>query len=263
MSESKLKRTQLSIIIINYQTDDLVLNLLQGLGVDADVEIILVDQSPINTLETKLPKRNDQRYFFVGKNLGFSGGNNYGVAQSRGEWILLLNSDTLVSSSSIRKLISITKENDCLVSAPKLAGSDARVQNNVGFFDSFRRSPINFLFARPRFIDCSAIKKIIEVDLLTGAAMLIHRSVFDKIGLLDEKNFFMYFEDIDFSMRLHNSGIKVLYVPDVEINHLGGGSSNHDMSEKNKNYLNGLSKYLRKHRGNMIEWLNNRLHFLS
>jgi len=120
-----------------------------------------------------------------------------------------------------------------------------------------------FLFARPRFLHCQNIDRPSVVDFLTGAVMLIHRSVFDIVGTLDDKNFFMYFEDLDFSYRLHEAGIKILYCPEVKIIHLGGASSDQDTRQKNKNYQHGLTAYLKKHRGDFAVWINNKFHFLS
>jgi GT2 family glycosyltransferase len=263
MADRKEKNISLSVITINYQTDKLVTDLLTKLTPHAGLEVILVDNSPSDTLRAKLPKRNDVKYFFVGKNLGFSGGNNFGLARAKGEWLFLLNSDTLISTEEVLKLLSETIKSKHLVSAPKLVQPDGKIQNNVGFFDSFLQKPVNFLFARPRFLPCSSVNKPVQVDLLTGAAMMIHNSVFKQTGLLDDKNFFMYFEDIDFSYRLHQKGIPVLYDPDVKIIHFGGASSDQDTRQKNKNYQHGLGVYLKKHRGNLARTLNNIFHFLS
>lgn len=263
MADRKEKNIELSIITINYQTDDLVINLVKKLVPRLGVEIIIVDNSSTNSLRLKIPKRSDVRYFFTGKNLGFSGGNNYGLSRARGEWLFLLNSDTLVSTEDALELLSETKKRKYLVSAPKLIQPDGKTQNNVGFFDSLFRNPLNFLFARPRFLKCSEVRKPTEVDALTGAAMMIHNSVFHQIGLLDEKNFFMYFEDLDFSYRLKKSGIKVLYNPNIKIIHFGGASSDQDTGQKNQNYQHGLDVYLKKHRGNLAKTLNDIFHFFS
>ncbi|KKT31085.1 MAG: WsbD [Candidatus Collierbacteria bacterium GW2011_GWC2_44_18] len=261
--QSKENNPELSIITINYQTDDLVVNLVQKLVPRLGVEIIIVDNSPTDSLHHKLPKRSDVQYFFTGKNLGFSGGNNYGLSKARGEWLFLLNSDTLVSTEDVLKLLSETKKCKYLVSAPKLIQPDGKIQNNVGYLDSFFKHPLNYLFVRPRFLRCSSVKEPIQVDLLTGSAMLIHNSVFKQIGLLDEKNFFMYYEDIDFSYRLHQKGVSVLYDPDVRILHLGGASSDQDTRQKNKNYQHGLNIYLKKNRGSLALVLNRLFHFIS
>jgi len=237
--------------------------LLEKLKPHAGVEIIVVDNSPTDSLRTKLPKRSDLTYLFANANLGFSGGNNLGLASAKGEWIFLLNSDTLVSTRDILRLLSVTQKKKLKVSAPQLIQLDGKIQNNVGYFDSLLQNPANYIFARPRFETCSEIEKALVTDLLTGAAMLIHRSVIDKIGSLDDKRFFMYYEDIDFSYRLNHAGIRVLYYPDVKVIHFGGASSDQDTRQKNKNYQQGLNTYLKKHRGPLINWLNNIFHFLS
>lgn len=263
MADRKEKTIELSIITINFKTDDLILDLLKKLKRHSGVEIIIVDNSPEDSLREKLPKRSDIKYLFAGKNLGFSGGNNLGLAEAKGEWLFLLNSDTLVSTRDILRLLSYTKKHKYLVAAPKLIQLDSKTQDNIGLFDSFFTNPINSIFARPRFLACRDIQKPVEADLLTGAAMLIHNSIFRNIGLLDDKNFFMYFEDLDFSYRLHQSKIKVLYYPDVKIIHFGGASSDQDARQKNKNYQQGLNTYLTKHRGVIINSINQFFHFLS
>src|SRR3989344_5197474 len=108
MADRKEKNINLSIITINYQTDNMVIDLLKKLTPQVGLEIIIVDNSPSDTLRARLPKRNDLKYFFVGKNLGFSGGNNFGLARARGEWLLLLNSDTLVTSAELLRLLEHT-----------------------------------------------------------------------------------------------------------------------------------------------------------
>lgn len=256
-------KTKLSIVIVNYKTDDLILDLLKGLKKDASIEIIIVDNSPQETLEKKLPTRSDLRYFYTGKNLGFSGGNNYGISRSKGEWLFLLNSDIKTNTEDINKLLRITAESGYVVSAPRLVQPDGQIQDNVGYFDSFFQNPINFIFARPRKINCSSIDKSLTVDYLTGAAMLIHKSVFEKAGFLDDKHFFMYFEDIDFSQRLNRTGFGVLYLPQIKITHFGGASSDQDSRQKKINYQSGLNTYLRLQRGLLIATINKILHVLK
>ena len=254
---------KLSIVIVNYQTDGLVLDLLRGIKSNGLIEIILVDNSPKNTLEKKLPRREDLHYLFTGENLGFSGGNNLGISKARGEWLFLLNSDTVTNNSDILRLLKTTINEKYLVSCPKLIRPNGTVQNNIGYFDKFFTNPTNKIFARPRLINCTNISENTPVDLLTGTAMLIHKSVFEKIGYLDDKNFFMYFEDIDFSYRLYKTRIKALYCPGVKIIHLGGASSNQNSMQKNKNYQHGLQMYLKKHRGIVINYINNVFHLFS
>lgn len=255
-------KPNLSVITINYKTDSLLLKLVKGLKMNPMVEIIVVDNSPQNTLEKSLPKRTDLTYLYSGKNLGFSGGNNLGISKAKGEWLLLLNSDTQVDTKSILKWIGVVEDSQYKASAPMLVGADKKIQNNVGYFDNFQKNPVNYIFARPRFVEASKLTKATEVDLMTGAAMLIHRSILSQVSL-DEKNFFMYFEDIDFSLQLYNKDIKVLYTPEVKITHLGGASSDQDTRVKNNNYQLGLKSYLVKNRGYLIYYLNKLFRFLT
>ena len=213
MANGEKENPRLSIITINYKTDDLILDLLKDLTPDPRIELIVVDNSPENTLEKKLNKREDLQYIFANKNLGFSGGNNLGISKSKGEWVLLLNSDTKVSTPDVLRMFDTTINNPVLVSTAKLIQPNGGIQNNVGMFDPIWINPINYIFARPRMLDCKNLHDDTLVDYATGTNLMIHKSVFEKIGFLDDKNYFMYFEDVDFSLRLHNLGIKILFIP--------------------------------------------------
>lgn len=262
MANREKENPRLSIITINYKTDDLILDLLKSLTPDPKIEIIIIDNSPENTLEKKLPIRNDLTYFFVNKNLGFSGGNNLGISKAKGEWVFLLNSDTKVNTSEILKMFDITVNNPVLVSTAKLIQPNGDTQNSVGFFDPVWINPANYVFGRPRLLICEDINEDTLVDYATGTNLMIHRSVFDKVGFLDDKNFFMYFEDVDFCFRLHREGIKILFIPEIKILHYGGASSDQNMRQKNVNYQNGLRSYLIKNRGRLIYFINSLFHFL-
>lgn len=263
MADRKEKNIDLSIITINYHTDELILDLLEKLSPHRGVEIIIVDNSKTDSLRQKLPHRKDIHYFFAGENLGFAGGNNLGLSCARGDWLMLLNSDTLVSTRDVLKLLSATKSRNFFVSAPQLIQLDSKIQDNVALFDGLFTNPINHIFARPRFLRCNLLHEPRAVDVATGAAILVHNSVFHRVGLLDDKRFFMYFEDIDFSYRLYRQRIQVLYYPDVRILHFGGMSSDQDIRQKNLNYQNGLRVYLTKHRGRLIALLNSIFHFFN
>ncbi|QQG44107.1 MAG: glycosyltransferase family 2 protein [Candidatus Roizmanbacteria bacterium] len=247
----------LSIIILNYHTENLVTDLLKKLGQEEDVEIILVDNNETDKLHNLVLKDYSYvNYYSLEKNLGFSGGNNLGISKAKGEWILILNSDTLVTIDTIKKLIEKTAEQEYLAASPKLIYGNGKIQNNVAYFDSFLRDPINWLLARPRFLDCSKVLNETKVNFATAAALLIHHSVFQKIGILDDKNFFMYFEDLDLCQRMHQTGIPILYIPSISIIHLEGASANQNPTQKKVYYSRGLNNYLRKHRGIFIEKLN-------
>lgn len=259
MEHTSQETPRISLVILNYKTDEMTFRLVEKLQ-DEDVEIILVDNSSSENLKIKVVGLSHVRYTDPGANLGFAGGVNYGIAQSRGEWIMLLNSDADADVQTIKTLLNKCLAANMKVATPRLVGNDSTIETNVGLFSGLLEHPINWLFLRPRFILPTVDTK---VHTATGGALLIHKSIIQKVGLLDEKNFFMYFEDMDYSYRLHNNGISILYVPSCVIKHIGGGSSDKNPTQKKQSYLTSLDRYLLKHRGPLVLWLNKIFKFLA
>lgn len=259
MATTPQKTPFLSIIILNYHTDEMTLGLVKKMDSGDDMEVILVDNSSSKDLEEKTKELKHTKYINPGNNLGFAGGVNVGIQKSIGEWIFLLNSDANTEIAAIKSLIQKCAEKRAKVAAPRLVGHDGTIEKNGGVFPSFFENPIDYLFLRPKYI-------LPEIDSLvhsaTGGALLIHKSVFEKVGVLDDKNFFMYFEDVDYSLRLHNVGIDILYVPTCVVAHKGGGSADKNPAQKKQSYFTSLDNYLLKHRGPLFLWLNNLFHFL-
>lgn len=260
MATTPQKTPFISIIILNYRTDEMTLHLVKKIQTDEDIEVILIDNSNSKELKKKTVELIHTKYINPGINLGFAGGVNYGIKQMRGEWVFLLNSDTDVDINTVRTLIQRCKNKNIKVGAPRLVGNDGTIEKSVGLFSSLFENPINWLFLRPQYI---LPEKETLVHIATGGAFLIHKSIIEKVGLFDEKNFFMYFEDIDFSWRLYKAGISILYIPTCIVTHTSGGSADKDLVKKKHNYLTSLNNYLLKNRGHMVLWLNNLLHFLK
>lgn len=258
MATTPQKTPLVSIIILNYHTDVMTLQLINKMD-SHDVEVVLVDNSSSKDLEEKTREQKHVIYVNPGSNLGFAGGVNVGIQKSRGEWVFLLNSDANTEIETIKSLINKCNEKDAKVGAPRLVGHDGTIEKNVGLFSSFFENPINYLFLRPKY---SLPESEIFIHTATGGALLIHRMVIEKIGVLDDKNFFMYFEDMDYSLRLHNASIDILYVPTCIVTHKGGGSADKNPTQKKQSYLTSLDNYLLKHRGPIFLWLNNIFHFL-
>lgn len=260
MAEIQKNLYLVSVIIVNYQTPRLIDELLLSLGQDQAIEIILIDNSPVDELSATINNQYPYvQYIFNNANVGFAAAVNEGIKMSQGEWVFILNSDANTTCQEILRLVEIATHNKARVAAPKLIGEDGMGQPTVGMFDGFFRSPVNAVLGRPRMLDSNKIMKQTWVDIATGGAMLVHKSVFKDVGLLDESNFFMYFEDIDFSYRLKRKQISILFVPEVSMLHLGGQSANQDTTAKSDNYTRSLGKYLKKHRTNIVSDINNRL----
>jgi hypothetical protein len=165
----------------------------------------------------------------AGYNNGFAVGNNLGIKQARGEYIIPLNPDLIVFPGEIEKWIAwMDAHPDVGISGPRLRNPNGDDQNSCFQFHNlmtpvYRRTFIGrFGFAK-RAMDRYTMKdldrsKEQEVDFILGAAMCVRRSLHEKIGGFDER-FFMYFEDEDWCRRAWKHGSRVMYTPVAEIRH--------------------------------------------
>ncbi len=256
MAISQEKTNLISVIIINYQTWQTTLDLLKSLGTHKNVEILVIDNGPDDALTAPIKELYPYiRYELMQKNVGYAAAVNKGIEMSQGEWIMILNNDMETTIEDILALVGHALNHNYMVATPRLIKSNGHIQDNVGYFDDCSTHLINCIFARPRLINTSAIEKPTKVDLATGGAVLFHRDVIKRVGKWDER-FFMYFEDIDFGLRLKKAGIPVLYVPEVEFHHLKSHTANRDPKAKIKNYDKSRARYLKKHRGILIKIIN-------
>lgn len=235
---------KLSIIIVNYNTYALTKQTIESVIKKEHTftyEIILVDNASSDSSIEKLQKdfnyliKKQTLQVFINKdNLGFAKANNIGIRASKGDYVLLLNSDTVIKNDCLEKCISEIESDDnigalgCKVILP-----DGKLDHACkrGF-----PTPKASLYYLLKLHKKDSLKygqydalhlgedEIGEVDCLMGAFMLMPKTVLNKVGLLDE-DFFMYGEDIDLCYRIKESGYKILYYPKSKITHYKGGSS--------------------------------------
>ncbi len=223
----------LSIIIVSYNTKKLTLEAVSSVyeeGSDIEKEVIVVDNNSQDGSTEALRKfLGGQRSFRLIENkdnLGFAKANNQGIRQSKGEYVLLLNSDTIVKKGTLGKLIKFAQSKaDAGVVGPRLLNKDGSIQESCFHFPSVRGAILEYWFGRKRCFAKYAPKgkAPVYVDAVVGAAFLITPKALKKVGLLDERYFF-YFEDIDYCRRVWKAGLTVYYYPGAEIIHLGGAS---------------------------------------
>lgn len=191
------------------------------------------------------------------RNLGFSAGNNVGIRQARGRYVMLLNPDTLVHPGALGTLVSFADQHpEAGIIGPRLLNADGSIQYSCRSFPTlatgfFRNTFLGRLFPGNRFNrqylltdwDHSDVR---AVDWVSGAAMMIRREVLDQIGLLDER-FFMYCEDVDICYRARQAGWEVLYCPHAVITHMIARASDKNAAAMIIERHKSMFRFFRKH----------------
>lgn len=253
---------KLSIIIVSYNTKQLLADCIKSIEKNLynfSYEIVVVDNNSADG-STDMVKFEYSHVKLIANNYnaGFAKANNQGLELCSGDYILLLNSDTIVLKNAISTLIDFMDSHiDTAICGPKLLNSDMTLQlpcrrgfprliNSVSYFSGISRVfPKSRVFGSylMTYMD-SGINH--EVDAVSGACLLVKRKILSEIGGLLDEAFFMHFEDIDLCYRAKQSGYKVYYVHNAEIIHLKGQSSKHRSSGVIKNFFDSALLYFKK-----------------
>jgi GT2 family glycosyltransferase len=232
-----------TIIIVNFQTPKLTIQCLRALSERHDstikFNVLIIDNKSaddsvlqINDWIKNSGSPGETELIANGVNNGFSSGNNVGINESTSEYILLLNSDSLVSRQSIELLVKVLQDNPNVgIASPRLEWPDGKPQESCFRF----HRPVSELISSACTGLVTSLLRRYEVALavsgevsspewISFACVMIRREVFDQVGLLDE-GFFMYFEDVDFCHRAQAAGWGILCSPEARAIHLRGGSS--------------------------------------
>lgn len=252
----------LSVIIVNWNTQKLLENCLRSIfkftrGVT--FEVIVVDNGSTDNSPGQVKKKFPQVKLLSNKdNLGFSRANNQGIQVAKGEYIMLLNSDTYLIENSLRKMVEEADKFPSLGAlGPTLLNRDRTIQQSVGFFPNLAKifwwmSFIDDLpggtFLKPYHVDHDVFyKRERQVDWVTAAAILVPKSTITRVGLLDEK-IFMYGEEVEWCYRIKKSGDKVYFSPVTKIIHIGRGSSQKTSTNAIVGEFKGIQYFYLKHK---------------
>ncbi len=258
-----MPKVDLSIIINSFNTKDVTLDCLRSIikftkGID--YEIIIVSTGSIDgSLDaiTHLSKKNPQIKVIDAKsNLGFGKGNNLGAKSAKGEYLLFLNSDTLLTDNSLKVSLENLKQSPTSgIYSCRLLNKDGSFQPSGGHFPTFGNLVAWQLFIDDLPILSSLISsfhpkqsqydKNQKMDWVTGAFMMIKKDLFQESGGFD-KNIFMYTEEMELCYRISKLGYSTFYTNTPTIIHLGGasGGSYLALTEEIKNMLYFWRKHM-------------------
>ncbi len=253
---------KLSVIIVNYNVKyflEQTLLSVQSASKELDVEVFVVDNNSVDDSVKMVKNQFPEVKLIANKeNTGFSVANNQAIRIATGEYILLLNPDTVVEEDTFEKTLAFMDAH------PEAGALGVKMIDGKGKFlpESKRGFPspkvaffktfgLSRLFPRSKtfngyhlgYLDKDETHK---VDVLSGAFMLLRKSVLDKIGLLDE-TFFMYGEDIDLSYRIIKAGHQNYYFPETTIIHYKGESTKKGSLNYVRVFYNAMIIFAKKH----------------
>ncbi|MBL77147.1 MAG: glycosyl transferase, partial [Chloroflexi bacterium] len=224
------KENLISIIILNYNAGKLLLNCVESIKKSnyKNIEIIVVDNVSSDNSHVKCKEKYQEVKLIQNKeNFGYCGGNNIGIKHATGEFVIILNPDTIVQPDCIRELVSAYQEIGEGLFQPKILSLNEEniIQSTGNMIHIF-----GFGFARDKGKrDNRAEEKIEKIGYASGTCLFTSRKIFEKIGLLDEF-LFLYHDDLDLGWRATQLGIKSFYAPKARIFH--AGSYNYKWSAK-------------------------------
>ncbi len=247
-----MKSSDVIAIVVNWKLKEDTERCIESLErLDHPCQIILVDNGSEDGSAEYLAQRFPHlQIIALPVNVGFGAAVNCAIRHvlSQPDWnyVFLLNNDATIHPHAITELLSITQKNpDVGIFGPKVYYNHPADQ--LWYAGARRRRGVLAAADTGRGQkDASRFDILREVDYVFGAAMLIRRQVFERIGLFDER-FFLYLEDWDFCLRAQQGGFRLFYVPQSHVHHKGSASTVQYRSLRKYHYARSTILFLKKH----------------
>jgi len=254
----------LSIIIVNWNSADFVRQCVRSVGEHTrgiGVEIVVIDSGSFDGCGEMLAREFPHvRFIQSDKNLGFARGNNQAAKQAAGRWLVFLNPDTELRGPALNRLFEVA------AALPKAGAMGARLLNGDGTLQTSCLQ--SFPTVANQVLDADLLRKWFprsrlwgmaplyagssepaEVEGISGACLMTPRALFEQLGGFNE-DYFMYYEDMDYCLKVRRAGWKNYYVPAAEIVHHGGKSSGGEHSKFSSVMMAESGwRFFRAHRG--------------
>ena len=243
---------KLSVVIVSYNVRRFVercMDSVQKASEGIYTEVFVVDNDSADDTVEVIGSRYPWVHLIAnGENLGFARANNIAIRQAQGEYVLLLNPDTVVAEPTLREAVNFMDAH------PQAGGIGVRMHNADGTLapESRRAIPTPWVsfckmlgFSRRYYMSHLSWDEPGRIEVISGAFCLLRRNALDQIGLLDE-DFFMYGEDIDLSFRLLKGGWENWYIP-ADIVHFKGESTQKSTFRYVHVFYQGMLIFFRKH----------------
>jgi N-acetylglucosaminyl-diphospho-decaprenol L-rhamnosyltransferase len=251
----------LSIVVLNWNVRDLLDRCLASLRSDRyALEVIVVDNASHDGSVALVREKYPQVTLITNvENRGFTGGNNQGIEASRGRCVMVLNPDTEVLGEALDRLVDYLDQHlDVGALGPQLLNPDRSIQSSRRRFPTLATALFESTWLQglaPRGVlahytmDDVPPDRPHEVDWLNGACTVFRREVLDRVGVYDAQNFFMYSEEMDLCRRVKEAGWKIVYLPEAQVVHYVGQSSDQAVAARHIYFQTSKVHYFRKWHG--------------
>lgn len=223
-------------------------------------EIVVVDNASLDGSADIVNSEFDGKIRLIENrsNLGFGAAHNQAIESSEGRYIFVINPDSrMLKPDVLGQMIAYMDKNPQIgVIGPRILNPDGTLQFSARRFPPmfagiFRHTILGRLFPNNRFVRGYLMTDIshditMDVDWLSGSALMVRRKAIEQIGAFDER-FFMYCEDVDLCKRAHDGGWRVVYYPEVEVSHRIGAASDKNPFAMIKQHHHSMLLYFLKH----------------
>ncbi|OQY48660.1 MAG: hypothetical protein B6242_01760 [Anaerolineaceae bacterium 4572_78] len=258
-----------SIVILNWNTRQLLADCIETIFQyqgNLNIEIIVVDNNSSDDSQTMIQTQYPHVKLIENhKNVGFAKGNNQGVVISQAKYVLLLNSDAFLHENSLQILLGLIE------TTPQIGIVGAHLRNEDG---TFQASHTDFPTLWQELLILSGLGRLFYghwypsygpdelegakvADYVVGACLLVRKTAYESIGGFDE-TYFMYAEEVDLCYRMRQAGCEVWYQPVAKVTHLGGASSRHRPTQRERDLYRSRIQFFRTHYGNihaeLLKW---------
>lgn len=257
----------LSVIIVSWNVRELLQACLQSLEparTNLELEVIVVDGNSADGSAAMV--RENFAWVTVDArpdNVGFPKGNNIGIEQSSGRYVLLLNPDTEIVDDALEQMVAYMDAHaDVGVLGGQLRYPDGSIQSSrrrfptlmTAYFESTWLEP----YAPPILLEQYYVTdkpddEISDVDWVVGACLLVRREAIEQVGVMDA-DYFMYSEELDWCRRIKMAGWRVVYFPPAQVIHHEGKSSEQVVTSRHIYFQQAKLRYFRKYHGRVACW---------
>lgn len=243
------------VVITSFNTKELITQCLESLIVQQEINTIHVidngsSDGSVDAL-LALHRINPNIYIYENqKNLGFAKACNQPLSQLNAPYVLFLNPDSVVPKNAVSNMLSFMESHpEAGMAGPLIVNADGTEQRGCRRNEpSPLRALAHFSLAKKNSVNLTGSPlpdQAIEVDAISGAFMMVRQAALAEVGKMDE-GYFLHCEDLDWCKRFHLAGWKVMFVPDITIKHVKGGSSSKRRVRVEWHKHRGMVRYYRK-----------------